>query len=412
MEQKDQAVNESTETRLMSEWREIADPVRAQRNDAQAALAAAHLQQEKTLLESMDKHRSDHAAELTKNHPDMEQEHKNSLIALDAAKRIEQLQKQQAAERKTLSSGLPEVPSYVTFLEERAATDAEAAKLLEIERSRNAQEMSIKGQRIADLDPMVLEGLTHEAETGDGGQAIHYARDGERVMTDRGERLDVYRMDNREIEAALRLASQKYDMEKGLVLTGSREFQERAAEVAERLNLKIQNPELQASWQKGFANNAGTGMLPAGGIEQARDLVTEVQSIDYPVDHQYLGAEYVLARLDAAGREALQAARDGKVLSDQQRDVLSGEGRHPALVDANGCLNEAGANVYERMNAGLEEDRQLQQQLRTRNIDETLELKEEQVESHAEHADHAQEQKVVTRKSEVRKRDQSQEMGV
>ncbi len=394
---------ETPETRLLQEWRKQADPVRDHRSDAQAALAATHHEQQKTFLDSLEQRRIEHAAELAKSHPEMVQEHKDSLMSLDIAKRAEQLQKQQAAERKTLLSGLPEVPTYLNFLEQKASQDAEAAKMLEIERGRSGQEMSIKGQRIAQLDPMVLEGLTHEIETGDkdtASQAVHYARDGERVMTDRGERLDVYRMDDREIEAALRLAEQKYDMQKGLVLTGSREFQERAAEIAGRLNLKVQNTDLQTIWQKGqgMANDLGAGaapMPPAGGIEQAQEAVPKVQSVDHAIDHKYLGAEYVLARLDMSGREALLAAGAGNPLSAQQRELLSG-GEYPSLIDEHGRLNEDGMNVQNRMTADMEEDRQLQQQLRTRNIDETLEKKEEQVEA-------------VTRKPDVRKRDQDQQ---
>ncbi len=143
-------------------------------------------------------------------------------------------------------------------------------------------------------------------------------------------------------------------------------------------------------------------LLPAGGIEHARDPVTDVQSMEHPVDHPYLGAEYVLARLDLSGREALQVAREGIVLTDQQRDLLSGRGVYPSLIDAEGCLNEDGVNVYERMNAGMEEDRQLQQQLRTRNTDEGLEEKAQQQSE--------KKQEMIDR--DFRKREQEQGMGL
>ncbi len=430
-EQANQTVKETQETpetRLLREWREQADPVHAQRSEAQAALAETHHEQQKAFLLALEQRRTEHAAELAKSHPEMAQEHKDSLIALDIAKRTEQLQKQQAAEHKTLLSGLPEVPGYLNFLEQRAGQDAEAAKLLEIERGRSSEAMSIKGQRTADMEPIVLEGLTHEIETGDKGPAIHYVRDGTRMMTDRGDRLDVYRMSDREIEAALRLAEQKFDMQKGLVLTGSREFQERAAEIAGRLNLKIQNEDLQANWQKGqgIANEADNTTTPpvppAGGIEQARDPVTEVQSVDHPIDHKYLGAEYVLARLDLSGREALQAAGKGEALTDQQRELLRDDTWHPALLDEQGRLTENGTNAYQRMNAVMEEDQQLQQQLRTRNIDEVLEKKDEQqaqkveqreerTEERLEQAESRDEQRMPRR--EIRKqRDQDQDQGM
>ena len=399
---------EIPEAKLLREWRKQADPVRELRSQVQAALAATHYEQQKTFFDSLEQRRIEHAAELAKSHPDMTQEHKDSLMALDIAKRAEHLQKQQAAERKTALSGLPEVPSYLNVLEQRAEQDVEAAKLVEIERNRSGQEMSIKGQRVAQLDPMVLEGLTYEINPGDNVQAIHYARDGERVMTDRGDRLDVYRLDDREIEAALRLAEQKYDMQRGLMLTGSREFQERAAEIAGRLNLKIQNEELQSGWQKGntMVNDTGAGTTPvppAGGIEQTREAVLAVQSAEQAIDHKYLGAEYVLARLDMSAREALQAASAGKPLTGQQREMLSGGDVHPSLIDEQGRLNEDGVNAYERMNAGMEEDRQLQQQLRTRNIDEALEAKEVQVDARAEQAREDGSRADSQRKPEARK---------
>lgn len=58
----------------------------------------------------------------------------------------------------------------------------------------------------------------------------------------------------------------------------------------------------------------------------------------------------VLARLGTSGREALRAASEGIVLTDQQRDLLSGEGVYPSLIDAQGCLNMDGAHVRGRMN--------------------------------------------------------------
>ena len=434
-EQQDLTVRESPETRLLREWCEQTDSGREQHYLAETALADVHYDQEKAFFDSLEQRRAEHAAELAKDQPHLAQEHRDSLIALDIAKRLEQLQKQQAAERKTMLSGAPKISSFLEFLEQRAGQDAEAAKLLETEWQRHPEpDMSVRGHRTVGMEPVVLEGLIHEIESGDKGSAVHYLRDSSRVMTDRGDRLDVYRMSDREIEAALRLAEQKFDMNKGLVLTGSREFQEHAAEIAGRLNLKIQNEDLQTHWQNGqrVASDNGDEIPPApavGSIEQARDPVTEVQAIEQPVaiDHPYLGAEYALARLDMPAREALQAAGEGRALDEQQRAALIGDGDRPALIDEQGRLTEDGANAYQRMNANLEEDRQLQQQLRTRNIDETLdkeeEKKEAKIEAHAEREDKAQERQAAevqeqqapeeeqleARKPEARKRDRAQQ---
>jgi putative DNA primase/helicase len=179
-------------------------------------------------------------------------------------------------------------------------------------------------------------------------------------------------------ELAEQVQAQHSEVQTGLVAT---HLQEEKG-FSEWLNLKIQNPDLQANWQNGHRVETSTKVtspMPMGGIEQVHDHVTEVQSIRQNfVDHKYLGAEFVLARLDMPGREALHAAHEGVALTDLQREVLGG-GAYPLLIDAHGCLNENGINVYERMNASMEEDRQLQQQLRTRNIDEALEIKDIQV---------------------------------
>ncbi|QKE39933.1 MAG: hypothetical protein HO274_00235 [Ferrovum myxofaciens] len=85
--------------------------------------------------------------------------------------------------------------------------------------------------------------MTHEIEDGPDGKAVHYARNGERVMSDRGAQVDLINTADHEIEAALRLAEQKFDMTKGLLLKGSPEFLVKAAEIAGRMGLKIHNQD-------------------------------------------------------------------------------------------------------------------------------------------------------------------------
>ncbi|EQD54183.1 DNA primase, partial [mine drainage metagenome] len=93
------------------------------------------------------------------------------------------------------------------------------------------------------MSPAVLEGLAATFGTEkDGLVPVHYERDHKRVITDRGDRLDVHETSDQEIEAALRIAAQKFDLEAGLDLTGGEEFRNRAAEIAGRLGYKVQNP--------------------------------------------------------------------------------------------------------------------------------------------------------------------------
>lgn len=78
------------------------------------------------------------------------------------------------------------------------------------------------------------------------------------AVTDTGARLDVKRSDDRDIEAALKIAAQKFDMDKGLMLSGDMAFKRRAAEIAGRLGYKLQNaePEVLMAYRKGLEQAA------------------------------------------------------------------------------------------------------------------------------------------------------------
>jgi len=198
-----------SEASLLDAWREAARPARETRAKAWQDLNAKHLAAREDLFASLAQQR----AEIVKQHGDLD------LHAFEAAKQIEHLQKSQMAERKTLVSGLPMVPTLREFLEPHAERDPVAARMLEQENARDPAQESIRGKRTAALEPEALEGLTHDIEDGPP-KSVHYARDGERVMSDHGEGIDLYLFDDREIEAALRLAEQKFDMDKGLVFLG------------------------------------------------------------------------------------------------------------------------------------------------------------------------------------------------
>lgn len=104
---------------------------------------------------------------------------------------------------------------------------------------------------------------------------VDYLRESKVVLSDFGSRLDVKRTDDRDIEAALKIAAQKFDMDKGLMLTGDLAFKRRAAEIAGRLGYKLQNtePEVLMAWRKGLeqarAANPEIAVVPsvAPGIE-------------------------------------------------------------------------------------------------------------------------------------------------
>ncbi len=363
---------------LLDAWREAARPARETRAKAWQDLNVKHLAAREDLFASLAQQR----AEIVKQRGDLD------LHAFEAAKQIEHLQKSQMAERKTLASGLPMVPTLREFLEPHAERDPVAARMLEQENARDPAQESIRGKRTAALEPEALEGLTHDIDDGPP-KSVHYARDGERVMSDHGERVDLYQVDDREIEAALRLAEQKFDMDKGLQLTGSREFQERAAELAGRLGLKVQNPDLQHTWQAGRLQAMQRDELaedvrltaPAvgkGSVEPAR-VSRGDDSRTYAVDAQFMQAEALLTKLDHHGWDGLDRASRYQPLTPGQRAQLQGHDEQTQLIDDKDHLTPLGERVTERMWAKIEAERaQLQQQLRTRNIDEELEKRQEQ----------------------------------
>jgi phage/plasmid primase-like uncharacterized protein len=390
------------ETQLLDAWREAAQPAREARAKAWQDLNAQHQAAREALFASIAQQRAE--AVNKGQDPDLQ--------AFEAARQIEHLQKQQAAERKTLASGLPVIPSLRDFLQAQAEHDPVAARMLEEEKARDPAQESIRGKRTAALEPEVLDGLTHDIEDGPP-KVVHYARDGERVMSDRGERVDLYQLDDREIEAALRLAEQKFDMDKGLLLTGSREFQERAAELAGRLGMKVQNPELQAAWRAGRIQAMQQDELaqdvrltaPAvgkGSIEAAREGHSGGR--DYAVDAQTMQAEALLSKMDVAGWDALDRASRHQPLSPEQRAQLQGHDEQTRLIDEKDRLTPLGERVSERMWGKIEEERaQLQQQLRTRNIDEELK-KEQDQEKAKEQAQEKSQEKTVERQIEAQDR--------
>ncbi len=376
----DREAPRSSEESLLQAWRDLAAPTRELRAKALSELARTQQIERERVFVGFDQMRADKATELGALDP----ERREHLVAFEIARQIEQLQRRQSAERKAMQKDLPPVPTLRHFLEERAGADAIASRMLEEEIRRPACPDTIQGRRVAPLDPAALDGLTHEIENAPE-KAIHYARDGERVMSDRGARVDLYRMDDREIEAALRLAEQKYDMDKGLQLTGSREFQERAAELAGHLGLKVQNPELRQVWQLGRLQAlqsteadedvrlSARGVV--GAIEPAAATQAHGEGRRYAVDQEHMAGEAILARVDLLAQKALERAGAPGGLTPSERAALtSGD---MALIDDNDRLTPLGAQVRQHMLAKIEGEReQLQQQLRTRNIDEAMEKRQ------------------------------------
>ena len=343
---------------------------------------------------------------------------RHSLVAQELARRQETLERRHIAERQQIMGRTP--LTFARFLEQQFADPTLTGDRRRVAKRLHDEAQPVAGftgDRTGDMSPVVLDGLaaTFGAEK-DGLVPVHYERDHKRVITDRGDRLDVHETSDQEIEAALRIAAQKFDLETGLDLTGGEEFRTRAAEIAGRLGYKVQNPDLQAAWQAGHAKAAEVS--PAADITGQAAVLARVAEVDNARTGAAAGtgaAEAAIGRVQEAGaalaarhelpraaeeaQPAASAAVGGPVrvnmagefllqrLKPHQMRVIESLGRgetvplylsaslrgratEPDLVTEEGGLTEDGQRVYDRL---CERTRLEQQQLLTRNEDQALE---------------------------------------
>ena len=354
---------------------------------------------------------------------------RHSLVAQELARRQETLERRHIAERQQIMGRTP--LTFARFLEQQFADPTLTGDRRRVAKRLHDEAQPVAGftgDRTGDMSPVVLDGLaaTFGAEK-DGLVPVHYERDHKRVITDRGDRLDVHETSDQEIEAALRIAAQKFDLETGLDLTGGEEFRTRAAEIAGRLGYKVQNPDLQIAWQAGHAkaseinaaaditgqaavlarvaetDNArasaapGTGMPPAGaadGTGAAEAGIGRVQEAGAPLAARHelprtaeeaqpaasaaigtvsrvnMAGEFLLQRLKPHQMRVIESIGRGETVPLYLSASLRGRASEPDLVTEEGGLTEDGRRIYDRL---CERTRLEQQQLLTRNEDQALE---------------------------------------
>ena len=366
---------------------------------------------------------------------------RHSLVAQELARRQETLERRHLTERQQLVGRTP--LTFARFLEQKFVDPTLTGERRRVAKRLHAEAQpaaGLAGERTGDMSPVVLEGLT--ATVGaekDGLVPVHYERDHKRVITDRGDRLDVHETSDQEIEAALRIAAQKFDLEAGLDLTGNEEFRTRAAEIAGRLGYKVQNPDLQSAWQAGRAKatemssgaaditgqadvlarvadadsaraaaTPGTGPAdgtgPASRTGSAEAGIGRAQEADasqaarnelprtaeeaQPAASSGAGVgtrvnmagEFLLQRLKPHQIRVIESLGRGETVPLYLSASLRGRASEPDLVTDAGGLTDDGRLIYarllERQAAEREQSRLEQQQLLTRNEDQTLEAAE------------------------------------
>ena len=241
---------------------------RAQRAAARKALAARFKAEQETARQARPAQRAEmrsrHQRERQELAALLRQEHKalpeqarqqgqplavvQSLWALKVAQQREAMQKRQAAERKALSAKQPKATVWRKWLEREAAQGDEAALAAlrgiryREQRKKNKALDGIEGEELDPLRKLTLAGL--EAQIDARRQLVVYrGADGREKFTDTGPRIVMHDKGDDSLEAALRMAAQKYG---GKVdITGSSEFRERAARQAARLGIEVADADLQ-----------------------------------------------------------------------------------------------------------------------------------------------------------------------
>lgn len=195
-------------------------------------------------------------------------EHHQGILAKETADLMERFETGKAAAAQKLDEHLPKLEKWVDFLKDHAKTypdDQTITSLLE--EAEKSPDAGMEGLGGMPVKAITLSDLVHSIDK-DG--ALNYKRGLSTVIRDTGPRLDVKRMDNRDIEAALKISAQKFDMTKGLMLTGDAAFKARAAEIAGKLGLPLQNsePEVLMAWKRGHEQNPELKQMRAPSVER------------------------------------------------------------------------------------------------------------------------------------------------
>ena len=183
----------------------------------------------------------------------------SASVAIELAKLTEGYYAEKDKAARELDGTLVKTQSWLDFLKEsklEQPNDPIIDSL--IEEAQKAPDSGLDGFTKQTAPNMVLADL-HAREGKDG--VMEYTRGLTVAVRDVGDRLDVRKTDDRDIEAALKIAAKKFDVDKGLLLTGDTAFKVRAAEIGGKLGYPLQNtePEVLRAWMRGKQVSQGLG---------------------------------------------------------------------------------------------------------------------------------------------------------
>ncbi len=175
----------------------------------------------------------------------------SASVAIELAKLTEGYYAEKDRTARELDGTLVRPQSWLDFLKE-AKLEQPDDPIFDrlIEEAEKAPDSGLEGFTKQTAPNMVLADL-HAREGKDG--VMEYTRGLTVALRDVGDRLDVRKTDDRDIEAALKIAAKKFDVDKGLLLTGDTAFKVRAAEIGGKLGYPLQNtePEVLRAWMRG-----------------------------------------------------------------------------------------------------------------------------------------------------------------
>lgn len=173
-----------------------------------------------------------------------------ALWAFEAAQAREALQRRQAAERRA-SGTVPKGSVWRQWLTAQAGQgDAAAQATLrglhyQEQRQRSKGRNGLEGEDLDLLKPL-LPSLHTEVDRH--RQRVHYRDDaGQLLFTDTGPRIEVHDRTDTTLEAALRIAAQKFGG--SVSITGTDDFRAQATRTAARLGIAVRDADLQPLWQ-------------------------------------------------------------------------------------------------------------------------------------------------------------------
>ena len=229
---------------LHDRFRQEQQALTSRRKEERQALQKRHQQERSALYLAIRSRRAEYriAQKATGMHPIIAASLWSFMVAQDK----ETMQKRQVSERRELSKRIPAAQVWREWLERQAEQGDEAAmaalrglRYLE-QRKKNQEKNGIEGEELDPLRP-VLVGLKVEVDEKQM-RILYRSGDGRNLFTDSGPRIDVHDKTNETLEAALRVAAQKFGG--AISITGSPEFRTRAARIAVGLGIRIQDKDL------------------------------------------------------------------------------------------------------------------------------------------------------------------------